>query len=85
MFPFEPFLDDKGCVLGLVYQSGENKGCSLMGKPQRIYNPKYIGNCNRVWQELVDIFPEEKDMYIRESKKLRRKAAQRGEPVRFFK
>jgi len=85
MFPFEPFLDDKGCVLGLVYQSGENEGCSLVGKPQRIYNPKYIDNCIRVWQELVDIFPEEKDMYIRESRKLRYQVAQMGESVNFFK
>lgn len=85
MFPFEPFLDDTGCVMGLVYQRGDNEGCSLVGKPQRIYNPTYIANAIRVWQELVDVFPEEKDMYIRESRKRRNKAAQTGQSVRFFK
>ena len=85
MFPFEPFLDDTGCVIGLVYQIGENEGCSLVGKPQGIYNPTYIANSIRVWQELVDIFPEEKDMYIRESRKLKYKSAQIGASVRFFK
>ena len=85
LFPFEPFLDDDSCVRGLVYQIGESEGCSLVGKPQRIYNPTYIVNAIRVWQELVDVFPEEKDMYMDESRKLRKKATQTGEPVRFFK
>lgn len=85
LFPFEPFLDDDGGVMGLVYQHGDSKGCSLMGKPQRIYNPAYIANAMRVWQELVDVFPEEKNLYIRESKKRRHKAAQIGKSVRFFK
>ena len=85
LFPFEPFIDDEGCVLGLVYIGGENGDCLLMGKPQRIYNPTYIRNCIRVWQELIDTFPEEKDMYMHESKKRKRRAARRGETVRFFK
>ena len=85
LFPFEPFLDDKGCVLGLVYQNGENACCSLMGKPQQVYKQTYIRNCVRVWQELINIFPEEKDMYIRESRKRKRQAARTGKPSSFFK
>ena len=85
LFPFEPFLDDKGCVVGLVYQNGENEHCSLVGKPQRIYNQTYIRNSIRVWQELVDTFPEEKDMYLLESRKRKVKAARLKKPVRFFK
>jgi hypothetical protein len=38
------------------------------------YTTQNTDNCIRVWQELVDIFPEEKDMYIRESRKLRYQA-----------
>ena len=85
LFPFEPFIDTEGNVLGLVYIGGENGDCSLMGKPQRIYNPTYIRNCIRVWQGLVDTFPEEKDMYMHESKKRTRRAARMGKTVRFFK
>ena len=85
LFPFEPFLDHMGCVIGLVYQNGENECCSLFGRPQQIYNQTYIRNCIQVWQELVNIFPEEKDMYIRESRKRKRDAARTGKPVRFFK
>ncbi len=83
LFPFEPFIDKTGCVMGLVYQNGENECCSLFGKPQRIYNQTYIRNAIRVWQELVDIFPEEKDMYMLESRK--RQAARMGKSTRFFK
>jgi len=85
LFPFEPFINDKGCVLGLVYIGGENGVCSLMEKPQRIYNPTYIRNCILVWQELVDTFPEEKDMYMHESRKHKRRATRMGKTVRFFK
>jgi hypothetical protein len=85
LFPFEPLLDNKGRVIGLVYQNGENESCSLFGKPQRIYNQTYIRNCIRVWQELVDIFPDEKDIYMRESRKRKRQASRTREPVRFFK
>jgi len=38
-----------------------------------------------VWQGLIDIFPEEKDMYIRESRKRKRQAARTGKPASFFK
>jgi len=76
LFPFEPFLDSRGSVMGLVYQSSESGCCPLMGKPQHIYIRKYIRNAIRVWQELVDTFPEEKDLYIRESRKRISKAGQ---------
>jgi hypothetical protein len=85
LFPFEPFIDDKGFVLGLVYIGDKNGDCALMGKPRRIYNPAYIRNCIRVWQELVDTFPEEKDMYMCESRKRKRREARMGKTVRFFK
>jgi hypothetical protein len=85
LFPFEPFIDNKGFVLGLVYIGDKNGDCALMGKPRRIYNPAYIRNCIRVWQELVDTFPEEKDMYMCESRKRKRREARMGKTVRFFK
>ena len=85
LFPFEPFLDEWGSVLGLVYQDGENQRCPLVGKPQRIYNPHYIRNSIRVWQELIDIFPEERDMYIDESRKRALRATKAKESICLFK
>jgi hypothetical protein len=84
LFPFEPFIDSKGYVKGLVYQSGDKGSCSLMEKPQHMYNQMYIRNATRVWQELVDTFPEDKDLYIRESRKRTRHAARMDTSVRFF-
>ncbi len=85
MFPFEPFLDEGGTVTGLVYQDGENERCPLVGKPRRLYNQAYISNAIRVWQELVDTFPEEKEMYLRESRRRKRLATRKGKPLTIFK
>jgi hypothetical protein len=85
MFPFEPFLDKTGTVTGLVYQDGENERCPLVGKHRRHYNQAYIRNAIRVWQELVDTFPEEKEMYLRESRRRKRLATRTGKPLRIFK
>jgi len=84
LFPFEPFLDSTGCVKGLVYQDGDNRSCSLREKPQHMYNQLYIRNAIRVWQELVDTFPEDKDLYMRESRKRTRQAARADKPVCLF-
>ena len=85
LFPFEPFLDSTGTVQGLVYQDGNNGSCSLMNKPQHVYNPLYIRNAIRVWQELVETFPEDKEMYLRESRKRTRQAARTKRPLRLFR
>jgi hypothetical protein len=85
MFPFEPFLDKKGSVIGLVYQDGDNERCPLIGKSRRFYNQAYISNAIRVWQELVDTFPEEKEMYLRESRRRKRLATRTGKPLTIFK
>ncbi len=85
MFPFEPFLDEKGTVTGLVYQDGENERCPLVGKPRHLYNQDYISNAIRVWQELVDTFPEEKEMYLRESRRRKRLVTRKGKPLTIFK
>jgi hypothetical protein len=50
----------------------------LIGRPARLYNPKYIANSIRFWSELFEIYPEEKEMYIRESRKRRRRTERKG-------
>jgi hypothetical protein len=42
-------------------------------------------NAIRVWQELVDTFPADKDLYIRESRKRTRHAARIDKSVCIFK
>jgi len=85
LFPFEPFLDGMGSVRGLVYQNGDNGSCALMEKPQHLYNQIYIKNAIRAWQELVDTFPEDRELYLRESRKRTRHAARLHTSVCMFR
>jgi hypothetical protein len=83
-FPFEPYVDRSGRVLGLVYKNDENDGCPLVGKPGSIYNPVYITNSILFWQELLDMFPEEKELYMEESQKHRRMAKRKRRKLRII-
>ena len=78
LFPFEPFVRDDGRVLGLVYQEERKQDCPLIGKPKGVYNPAYIRNAVRVWQEILDSVSSERDLYIGESRKRERRAARTG-------
>jgi hypothetical protein len=84
-FPFEPHLDPDGQVLGLVYQDETNPGCALNGQPRRLYNPAYIRNAIQFWTELTAAIPEERRLYMAESRKRERRAARTGRPFRLFR
>jgi hypothetical protein len=78
IYPFEPYVNRQGDVEGLMYAEGDKDTCPLIGRPARLYNPKYIANSIRFWSELFEIYPEEKEMYIRESRKRRRRTERKG-------
>jgi hypothetical protein len=84
-FPFEPHLDTGGRVMGLAYQDETNPGCPLNGKPSRLYNPAYIRNAIRFWMELTAAIPEERRLYMAESRKRERRALRTGRPYRLFR
>ena len=83
-FPFEPHVSRDGQVLGLVYTNNANGECALLGKSQRIYSPVYISNSITFWQELFDVYPEEKELYIGESKKRERRFRKQGKRLRIL-
>ena len=56
-----------------------------MKKSRRIYNPVYIANSIVFWQELFDLYPEEKELYIHESGKRERRLKRQGKKIRVFK
>jgi hypothetical protein len=85
MFPFEPHLDEEGRVVGLVYQEERSDRCPLVGKPRSLYNDRYIRNSIIFWSELLDRLPDEKEMYLEESRKLRRRCRRRGVKPRVFR
>ncbi|GBD97460.1 hypothetical protein BMS3Abin06_02359 [bacterium BMS3Abin06] len=84
-FPFEPHVSRSGEVAGLVYTDNGKDGCALMKKSRRIYNPVYIANSIVFWQELFDLYPEEKELYIHESGKRERRLKRQGKKIRVFK
>ncbi len=84
-FPFEPQVDKNGKVLGLVYINTGTENCSLIGQPQKAYNPKYIANSIKFWQELLDLYPPEKELYIDESRKRERRYKRKGKRLKVFR
>lgn len=72
-FPLEPHVAKDGEVVGLAYAEARDINCALIGKPINIFNPVYIQNVIRFWQEMFELYPEEKEMYINESKKRERR------------
>ena len=85
MFPFEPHLDDKGGVLGITYQYEAADRCPLVGRRASAYNPAYIRNSVMFWQEILCLLPREREMYRRESRKLRRRFKRAGKRVQVFR
>jgi len=83
-FPFEPFVDGNGSVRGLVFQSQKRKKCPLVTYPRSAFNDRYVRNAVRFWQELIDAIPEERELYMRESRKHKRRAARKGRPLRML-
>lgn len=84
-FPFEPFVDERGCVVGLIYQDEHGSRCPLVGKPRRAYNPNYITNALRFWWELLESLPEERKMYAKLSRERERLARRLGKSLRVFR
>ena len=83
-FPFEPHCDSKGKILGLAYNYTPEIPCPLRRRRKNVYNPDYLHRAIRFWKEIFDIFPEEKALYIEESKTLRRRYKHLGRRVPLF-
>lgn len=84
-FPFEPYVDRKGKVLGLTFMTDDPEQCPLVTKPVKTFSKKYIRASIKVWQSLVDTFPDEKRLYKSESRKRERHAAKKGTRLRILK
>lgn len=84
-FPFEPYLDDDGNLLGIVYQYSRADRCPLVNKPRSAYNNQYVKNSILFWEEIFKILPMEKDLFMEESKKLRNKFNKNNRKILVFK
>ncbi|GBE40509.1 hypothetical protein BMS3Bbin09_00391 [bacterium BMS3Bbin09] len=68
-FPLEPYLDKDGGIMGLAYSDTNGIDCPLIGKPMKIFNPVYVRNVIKFWEEMFEYYPEEKETYMEESRK----------------
>lgn len=84
-FPFEPHLDPRGNILGLTYNYTGESFCPLIGRTDVTYRPTYIRNAIRYWEIILSRFPEDRDLYTDESRKLRRQFRRQGKPVPLFR
>lgn len=84
-FPFEPYVDKNGKVVGLTFMTDDPKQCPLVSKPARIFSRKYIRASIKVWQSIIDTFPDEKRLYKSESRKRERRALKKGIKLRILR
>ena len=84
-FPFEPHVGRDGEIMGVAFASVSKSDCPLIGKPKKVFNPDYIANSITFWQELLELYPEEQELYIGESRKRERRAKKQGKRVILFR
>ncbi len=83
-FPFEPHIDKKGEITGLSFGNNTDVECPLPNKPNKAFNRNYISNALTFWQELFELYPEEHETYMKESRKRERIAKKTGKHVRLL-
>jgi hypothetical protein len=83
-YPLEPHLDEEGRLLGLTFTYAADHPCPLITKSRPRFNPAYLRNALRVWERLLQLYPEERELYIDESRRLRRRFRRRGKRVPLF-
>lgn len=81
-FPLEPYLDKKGEITGLAYADARQVNCPLIGKPMTIFNPDFMRNAITFWGEMFALYPEEKEMYMDESRKRDRRITRAKERLK---
>ena len=81
-FPFEPYLDHTGELVGLVFDHRFGMRCPLAGEERfDDVTPKFIDQALRFFTRLFEIDPKEVEAYLGTSEQKRRSFAQKGRPV----
>jgi hypothetical protein len=85
MFPFEPHVDDSGKVVAIAFVTEDPGMCPLVEMPRSTFQTKYIRASMKAWQRLIDKYPEERELYICESRKRERRALRKGIKIRLIR
>lgn len=84
-FPFLPYFNKNGELEGLTYNFFEKGKCPLVGRSDIELNPEYIKNSCIFWEELLEIFPEDRELYIDESADRRKQFAEAEKEMPIFR
>ena len=78
-------MDKEGEIQGLTFADVSKADCPLIGKPEKVFNPDYLSNSITFWRELFELYPEEQELYMGESRKRERRAKRQGKRIILFK
>ena len=80
-FPFEPYLDRDGELVGLVWGEDFRDLCPLITGPYPVRRD-FVDQCLTLWERTFALSPAERDFYAEHSRTLRRSKGQRRESIR---
>jgi len=83
VFPFEPYLDLEGNLLGLVYNYRLGNKCPLVDRPKLI-SRKFVSDQLKMWKYIFEREPSERDVYRDESIQVRRYLSRKKKPIYIF-
>lgn len=79
-FPYEPYFDAEGNLLGLMYNRVMEDKCYLVDR-HRIVTREFIRSFLRFFERLIEKLPSEKELYMDQSRNYRRQMSRRKKPV----
>ncbi|MEE9255548.1 MAG: hypothetical protein V3V56_00090 [bacterium] len=79
-FPYEPYYDNDGNFLGLVYNRVLEDKCYLVDR-HNIVTKEFIRSFMSFFERLCEKLPSEKELYVGESRLYRQKMSRRKKPV----
>jgi len=79
-FPYEPYFDAEGNLLGLMYNRVIEDKCYLVDR-HRVVTRDFIRSFLRFFERLIEKLPGEKDLYMDQSRNYRRLMSRRKKPV----
>ena len=77
---FEPYLDTRGNLLGLVYNRVIEDKCYLVDRPQ-IVTKEFVRQYMRFIEKFFKMLPSEKELYMEQSRIYRNLMSRRKKPL----
>ncbi len=79
-FPYEPYFDNGGNLLGLIYNRVMEDKCYMVDR-HNVVTKEFIRAFLRFFDLLIEKLPSERDLYMEQSRLYRQKMSRRKKPV----